>query len=611
MPAGLKPTSINASFFPENDDNARIENTGLQARPKDMKGWLKGRKSDRGGQPVYRDLHEDGAEHNDTSTTAPSTQPSTRRSSTTHIGSGSDEGKRGGGEKLGLPDDVDPSKVPDDVDPNKIQLVRFEPGDPENPLNWPKSRKWLITFLLCMMTCFIGLSTTAFSSGIGSMTAEFGVANVVGQVGMFTFNAACAIAPLFLAPFCELVGRREVFLSAYLGFTLIFILLALGPNIGSEIVGRLLSGLFGSCGTILVGGTLADIWNTRDRSMPMSCFTFVAIFGTIAAPTYCGYIDMYIGWRWIEWIHMIANGCLLILEVFLLKETRGAKILLRRAKQMRKETGKNNIRAPVELENESIKELLKTSCTRSIGLLVKEPVVLAFGLWIAYAWGITFLFLSAIPLCFQNNHGWSEGNGGLPYIALIIGCFIGFGTSRWADAIYDRKRDENGGVPIPEYRLLGALWFAWMLPAGLFIFSFTQYGFVHWIAPIISLVPILVGIYHIFNATYNYTADAYGEYASSAIAGQGLLRNLFGAATPLFANQMFNGMGYQYAGLLLALIASLAIPLPYILFQYGVKIREKSKYASDGSDLEEEKSEDRINARPPVTREAVQTAGLV
>lgn len=72
---------------------------------------------------------------------------------------------------------------------------------------------------------------------------------------------------------------------------------------------------------------------------------------------------------------------------------------------MRKETGKNNIRAPVELENESVKDLLKASCTRSIVLLVKEPVVLAFGLWIAYAWGITFLFLSAIPLCFQNNHG--------------------------------------------------------------------------------------------------------------------------------------------------------------------------------------------------------------
>jgi len=100
-----------------------------------------------------------------------------------------------------------------------------------------------------------------------------------------SFNAACAVAPLFLAPFCELVGRREVFLSAYACFVLIFILLSEGTNITCEIVGRLLSGIFGSCGTILVGGTLADIWNTKDRSMPMSCFTFVAIFGTFCSFT--------------------------------------------------------------------------------------------------------------------------------------------------------------------------------------------------------------------------------------------------------------------------------------------------------------------------------------
>jgi hypothetical protein len=80
-------------------------------------------------------------------------------------------------------------------------------------------------------------------------------------------------------------------------------------------------------------------------------------------------------------------------------------------------------------------------------------------------WGITFLFLSAIPLCFQTNHGWSEGNTGLAYIPLIIGCFIGFGTSRWADTFYDKKRDANGGVPIPEYRLIGAMAFAWSMPA--------------------------------------------------------------------------------------------------------------------------------------------------
>jgi hypothetical protein len=37
-----------------------------------------------------------------------------------------------------------------------------------------------------MMTCIIGLSTSAYSNTIDGMTQEFGVANVVGQVGMFS-----------------------------------------------------------------------------------------------------------------------------------------------------------------------------------------------------------------------------------------------------------------------------------------------------------------------------------------------------------------------------------------------------------------------------------------
>lgn len=83
---------------------------------------------------------------------------------------------------------------------------------------------------------------------------------------------------------------------------------------------------------------------------------------------------------------------------------------------------------------------------------------------------------------------------------------------------------------------------------------------------------------------------------------------MFGASTPLFANYMFNGMGYQYAGLLLSLVACLAIPLPYILFIYGEKIRAKSKYASDGSDLEEERVDDNLDKRPSYAPEAAHSA---
>lgn len=66
-----------------------------------------------------------------------------------------------------------------------------------------------------MMTLLVGLSTSAYSTTVNGMAAEFGVAPVVAQVGMFTFNFSCALTPLVLAPLCELIGRREVSFATF------------------------------------------------------------------------------------------------------------------------------------------------------------------------------------------------------------------------------------------------------------------------------------------------------------------------------------------------------------------------------------------------------------
>lgn len=46
-------------------------------------------------------------------------------------------------------------------------------------------------------------------------------------------------------------------------------------------------------------------------------------------------------------------------------------------------------------------------------------------------------------------------------------------------------------------------------------------------------------------------------------------RELFPCTRLILSPFFFSGMGYQYAGLLLSLVACLAIPLPYVLFIYG------------------------------------------
>lgn len=156
---------------------------------------------------------------------------------------------------------------------NQVIVLDFRPGDLDNPFNWSGKKKGFLSLLLCMMTLFIGLATTAYSSGISRMCAEFGVSEELGQLGLFTFNFTCALAPLFLAPFCELAGRKIIYVGGYVCFAIMFIGLSLGQNIATIIICRALLGLFGCIGTILVGGTFGDMYTPEDRAIPMASFS--------------------------------------------------------------------------------------------------------------------------------------------------------------------------------------------------------------------------------------------------------------------------------------------------------------------------------------------------
>lgn len=105
----------------------------------------------------------------------------------------------------------------------------------------------------------------------------------------------------------------------------------------------------------------------------------------------------------------------------------------------------------------------------------------------------------------------------------------------------------------------------------------------------------------IFLQSLNYLVDAYLMFAASAIAGNTFLRSLCGAGFPLFARQMFEGMGIQWASTLLGCVAIVLAPIPFIFYKYGAKIRAKSAYAptfpprgaeTTSSDTEEDKPED-------------------
>jgi hypothetical protein len=88
-----------------------------------------------------------------------------------------------------------------------------------------------------------------------------------------------------------------------------------------------------------------------------------------------------------------------------------------------------------------------------------------------------------------------------------------------------------------------------------------------------------MGIYSIYLATFNYLADAYHRYASSALAAQSFCRNMLGGIFPLVTVAMFNDLTFQGAASLLGGVGTLLTLVPWVLVFYGPKIRARSKFA--------------------------------
>lgn len=132
-----------------------------------------------------------------------------------------------------------------------------------------------------------------------------------------------------------------------------------------------------------MGGSIADVWKgDKARSLPMSLFGFTSVAGIALGPflgSVIVQIDKTDPWRWIFYIQIIYNAGLIPIFWLILRETRGDVILARRAKKLRKETGKA-VYAESELMKQSTWTQLKVSFHRPARMLTTEPVVIFFTL---------------------------------------------------------------------------------------------------------------------------------------------------------------------------------------------------------------------------------------
>jgi hypothetical protein len=68
------------------------------------------------------------------------------------------------------------------------------------------------------------------------------------------------------------------------------------------------------------------------------------------------------------------------------------------------------------------------------------------------------------------------------------------------------------------------------------------------------------------------------------LAGNSLLRSVFGAGFPLFTTYMYRNIGLHWAASIPAFLALACAPLPFLFFKYGARIRKQCHYAAESEE---------------------------
>ncbi|TPX15306.1 uncharacterized protein E0L32_004583 [Thyridium curvatum] len=457
------------------------------------------------------------------------------------------------------------------------------PDDPENPAHWPRWKKILVTFEICLLTFSVYIGSAIYTAGILDVTAVFGVSQVAATLGLTLFVLGYALGPMLWAPMSEVpqVGRNPVYVFTLAAFVALQVPVALAANFGMLLAFRFLTGFVGSPSLATGGASIADLYSPSKRTYGLAIWGVGAVLGPTLGPLVGGFAAEARGWTWTAWELCWLSGFTLALLTLLLPETSPSNILYRRTRRLRELTGNDRLVCEAELAGRDMsgRDVAALVLVRPFALLLTEPIVLALDLYIALVYGLLYIWFESFPAVFVGIYGFSLGTEGLAFLGILAGLLVVLPPFVWYHHRYVEPKFNEDGELQPEWRLPPSFVGAFAIPICLFWFGWSSRPEIHWIMPIIGTAWFTVGAFLLFNSVLNYLSDAYPEYVASVLAGNDFLRSSFGAAFPLFASAMYKNLGVDWASSTLGFISIAFIPIPFVLFRYGVWLRRKSRRA--------------------------------
>ncbi|GAA3112756.1 multidrug effflux MFS transporter [Streptosporangium carneum] len=278
-------------------------------------------------------------------------------------------------------------------------------GPPAGPPPIARTRRLLFT--LGALSTFGPLSIDLYLPALPELARQLGASDGAAQWTISACMIGLAVGQLFIGPLSDRIGRRRPLFVGVVTYTAASLLCAAAPSIETLILLRLVQGLAGSAGMVVVEAMVRDLYEGRQMARIMSLLMLIGGFAPIVAPVLGGQLLYIVDWRGL-FVLLAVISALLILAAVTLPETLHP--------QLRHAGGLRRVRAGFSAV---ARDRLFVGCTlgSSIGSIA------------------LFIYISVSSFVLQDGYGVSPQTFSLIFAVNSVGLILG----GWVNAMLLRR----------------------------------------------------------------------------------------------------------------------------------------------------------------------------
>ena len=183
------------------------------------------------------------------------------------------------------------------------------------------THRGLITVSIMLATIMQAVDTTIANVALPNMQGSMSATSEQIAWVLTSYIVAAAIMTPMTGFLAARMGRKRLFVTAVIGFTLTSMLCGIATSLEEMVLFRLLQGVFGAGLVPLSQSVLLDTYPKEKHGSAMAMWGVGVMVGPILGPTLGGYLTEYYNWRWVFLINLPFGVLALIGILMFVEET--------------------------------------------------------------------------------------------------------------------------------------------------------------------------------------------------------------------------------------------------------------------------------------------------